>query len=137
MPLGNTGNITLIKDFIYSLLYPTISSNVFGSYPLTKDDSWNDFVVIDCNRNTDLIAVGYATIFLQLWSRDIGTTGIENGAKLYTMETALNTILSSTSSITTDYALSRRGAYDMPQKDGFHGKLIEVVVTIFSNNKTN
>lgn len=137
MPLCNTINVQLIKDYIYGLVYPTVSSNVFGSYPTTKDDSWNDFIVIDCNRTTDLNAIGYSTILLQLWARDIGTTGIENGKKLYDMETALTPIFNNTSSITADYSISRRGSYDMNQKDGFHGKIIEVVVTIFSNNRLN
>jgi len=137
MPLGNAINIQLLKDYIYGLVYPTVSSHVFGSYPITKDDSWNDFIVIDCNRTNDLTAIGYSTFFVQLWARDIGTVGIENGKKLYDMETALTPILSSPNSITTDYFISRRGSYDLNPKDGFHGKIIEVVVTILSNNNNN
>ena len=57
--------------------------------------------------------------------------------KLYDMETALTPILSSPNSITTDYFISRRGSYDLNPKDGFHGKIIEVVVTILSNNNNN
>lgn len=123
-------DISAIETFVDSLLGKQISANTFiGTLPESIDSTWKDMVLIDCNKITDLDAMGKGTVLIWLYAKPMAY-GRKNLKTLSKMGKDLNVIIENAKH--PNYSISRRYTYpDYDSNLKWHCNIIELIIKIY------
>jgi hypothetical protein len=129
----NKMNISMIEDYLNSILDNVVSKNTFFGYMPEKetiDSSWTDMVFIELpNGIRDNMAYGQGTALVWLYARPL-SSGRKNVAKMNELEVKLNEVLATASHPT--YTISRRATYtDYDTNINWHCNAVEVIVKVY------
>lgn len=125
--------ISRIENFFSMLLTKKgISSHIFvgdDGLPPTTHESWDDFVLVDVNQQTDYGPFSKGSASIYLYARPKGSGPTKNVALLESMEGALDEVLDNSND--EHYVISenwRNAGYD--QDRNFHYNVVNVSVTV-------
>lgn len=123
-------SISRIEDFFYTLLYKTVSNNVFPSnLPISIKAEWDDIIVIDAGSAIrDMDAFGYGTVLVYLYTKPI-----ENGVKDVVLMDDLETkLLDCVENAVHAHYIIRKGiSYaDYDEGRNLHCNIYEINLTI-------
>ena len=107
-------SISSIETFLYALLKPAVSSNVFPStLPDVIQDEWTEMVLFDCSLPMiDFEAYASGTFYIYLYARPL-SDGTKNVAKMKSLEEKLiNSIENSTDDKYRISVYSTNAGYD-------------------------
>jgi hypothetical protein len=129
----NKINISMIEDYLNSVLDNVVSNNTFFGYMPEKetiDSSWTDMVFVEIpNGIRDNKAYGQGTALVWLYARPLAS-GRKNVAKMHELEVKLNEVIASASNST--YTISRRKTYtDYDTDINWHCNAVEIIVKVF------
>lgn len=92
--LNRYANTSMVEEYLYSVLYGTVSNQTFaGELPTTISEEWQDMVLIDCDLPmTDNGPYSKATVYIFLYARP-NADGTKNVPLLAQMENKLCDVL--------------------------------------------
>ena len=130
-------NTSMIEDYVYSVLYPAVSSHVFvGTLPTAVDNTWGDMVLIDCDLPiNDYGCYSKGTVYVFLYARP-KADGTKNAPKLASMENDVCDVLDNSKSSqfvyhNPHYSIERVGSGgDYDTVVGWHRNFIHLNITI-------
>jgi hypothetical protein len=124
-------NVSRIEKMLVEWLGDKVSERVFvgNTPPATLQESWTDFLLVDCDGIRDMDAYGTGTILLYTYVKPLNNN-MKYGAKFIELEDKLTALLSTTS---LDNAMIRRRNTFNDYDDGikWHFNVVELVLTIF------
>lgn len=127
----NNINISMIENYLFSILDNVVSNNTFvGTLPTTIDAKWNDMVLIDCSNSVyDIDAMGKTTVLIWLYAKP-NSIGTKNVATMAQLETKLNEVIQSANN--QNYQINRRFTYqDFDNDRKWHCNIVELNLQIF------
>lgn len=127
----NNINISMIENYLFSILDNVVSNNTFvGTLPTTTDAKWNDMVLIDCpNGVSDLMAMGRSTVLIWLYAKP-NSNGTKNVAAMSQLENKLNEVIANADNL--NYQINRRSTYqDYDDDRKWHCNIVELNLQIF------
>lgn len=90
---NNHANTSQIENYLYSVLYGTVSNHIMLGTVSEPHGDWDDMILIDCDLPIDDYGpYSKATVYIFLYARP-RPDGSKNVAKLARMEEDLNTVL--------------------------------------------
>lgn len=127
----NNINISMIENYLFSILDNVVSNNTFvGTLPTTIDAKWNDMVLIDCSNSVfDMDAMGRSTILIWLYAKP-NSDGTKNVKTMLNLETLLNDVVFNAKD--PNYQINRRFTYqDFDNNRKWHCNIVELNLQIF------
>lgn len=123
-------DISAIETYVDFLLGKQLSANTFiGTLPESIDSTWKDMVLIDCNKITDLDAMGKGTVLIWLYAKPMAY-GRKNVKTLSKMGKDLNAIVENAKH--PNYSVSRRYTYpDYDSNLKWHCNVTELIIKIY------
>lgn len=129
---SNLINISKIETFFDKILRGALTDNLFFTdAPPAISDSWDEFVVVDCNSIADWDAYGQGTVLVYIYVPPMGASGRKNVAQFSALEQKLNNIIAN--SWDNNYRMKRRETYsDFDEDKNMFVNIIEISLVVLT-----